>query len=121
MILPALGMADGWGAYPSFKLYCGCTPQVYVHFSPREDLSFLPGLAQEHLNSDHDVNMLYITYGDFGVGEMSALTGTRPRLHELSGLCAHLADPHAARVIVRDAAFWQQEFQSQSYNLCPSP
>ncbi len=98
-LLPVLGIWDAWGAHPSFKLYCGCTPQVSVRFDPREDLSFLPAIALENMEAHDTVATNFIMDGAYGVASTSSVPdGLRPQLAGLTGLCAHLRYPATLKI-----------------------
>jgi hypothetical protein len=118
--LPSLGMIDAWGALPSFKLYCGCTPYARVTFGKQEDLTFLPVAVRDQVDENNSVDTFDITVPLFNVTPASAMPHSDMNLRALQGLCPRLKQPKDATLNVTTLKhFWSAELVESAYPLCP--
>lgn len=98
-VLPGLGMWGYWGDLPSFKLYCGCTKEIFAEFAPDEDVSFLPPKIKSEIK-DRRISATLMTHTYFKVAAVSTLPASDMHKNFLRGLCPHLSKPEDAHVVV---------------------
>ncbi|MDE1151165.1 MAG: hypothetical protein PW788_01400 [Micavibrio sp.] len=120
---PVFGIAGPtfMGSDPAFKLYCACTPNVFVQFDPAENLSFLPPSLSDKVHHGR-LDAISITYELLGVAAETAQPGLKLYTTGLKGFCPHLEKPDSTRLIISmfDAP-WTTKLTTYSMPLCTAP
>ncbi len=116
--MPGMGSFGAWGDLPSFKLYCGCLPNVRVLVDKEEDMSFLPDeVLQNDISTDIGANAL--AHGIFRVSAAASVAGSDMQKHHMRGMCKLLKYPERAQLEIETMPhIWSITSKKALYPLC---
>ncbi len=119
-VLPALGMFDKWGSYPSFMLYSGLPATADVKFAPHENISHLPLEAQIAMK-DNVIPLIMIVGYEYKLAVAPGIRGYQNMVQGAKGLCRKLNHPEQARLIIHKLpSFWSLDYTTTDMALCPT-
>lgn len=118
--LPVLGTEEYWGNLPSFKLYCGCTPELEIQFDRQEDLSFLPEKMAVHVDDKNRLAMIFVTATLFNVANTTSMPHSTLFRKSAQGFCPYLRKPESAQLVYYNPPnLWSIDYQPTYFPLCP--
>ncbi len=120
--LPTLGFWEYWGNLPSFKLYCGCTPEVEIHFSKRENVAFLPPELRQFVDTENRLPLIRMTSTLFQVAHTSAMPLSTMHSVSTRGLCPYLKYPAETKIVFHNPrSAFDMKYIETALPLCPAP